>query len=94
MPTLPTADPETLPRDGVVRERGDDPARRDAFISPPAVQNHAANLLTLPDGDLGCVWFAGTQEGVPDISIWFSRLPAGSTTWSQPVKLSDDSSRS
>jgi predicted neuraminidase len=92
--TLPTADPATLPRDGVVRERGDDPARRDAFLPPPAVQNHAANLLTLPDGDLGCVWFAGTQEGVPDISIWFSRLPAGSTTWSRPAQLSDDPGRS
>lgn len=94
MTSLPTADPDTLPRDGVVRERADDPARRDAFLPVPAVQNHAANLLTLPGGDLGCVWFAGTQEGVPDISVWFSRLPVGSTTWSQPVKLSDDPGRS
>jgi predicted neuraminidase len=56
------------------------------------VQNHAANLAVLPDDSLGCVWFAGTQEGVPDISVWFSRLDG--SFWSQPVQLSDDPTRS
>ena len=36
----------------------------------------------------------GTQEGVPDISIWFSTLEPGSTQWSAPEQLSDDSTRS
>jgi predicted neuraminidase len=63
------------------------------------VQCHAANLATLPGGDLGCVWFGGTQEGVGDISIWFSRLRPGSSgeegqAWSEPVRLSDDPERS
>ena len=48
-----------------------------AYLPAPTVQSHAANLLTLPDGRLGCVWFGGTQEGVPDISIWFSTLETG-----------------
>ncbi|MDR6415505.1 exo-alpha-sialidase [Pseudarthrobacter sulfonivorans] len=65
-----------------------------AYLPAPTVQSHAANLLTLPDGRLGCVWFGGTQEGVPDISIWFSTLDAGSSQWSAPEQLSDDSTRS
>jgi len=72
----------------------DDPARRVADLPAPCVQSHAANLAVLPDGDLGCVWFGGTQEGVADISIWFSRLARGASAWSAPVQLSDDATRS
>lgn len=64
-------------------------------LPAPTVQCHAANLMPLADGSLGCVWFGGTQEGVADISIWFSRLtpgPAGG--WSAPQRLSDDAERS
>ena len=80
--------------DGVIREQTSEPGRADAFLPAPAVQNHSANLMPLPNGDLACVWFAGTQEGVPDISIWMSRLPNGSNTWSPPAQLSQDPSRS
>ncbi|WP_055551568.1 exo-alpha-sialidase [Streptomyces sp. NBRC 110028] len=91
-----TADHDTaIPLyDGRLRPRPGDPARQEAFLPAPAVQNHAANLTVLPGGDLGCVWFGGTQEGVPDISVWFSRLAPGSGTWSEPVRLSDDPERS
>jgi len=68
--------------------------RRDAILPAPQVQNHAANLAVLLDGSLGCVWFSGTQEGVPDISVWFSRLEAGASRWSDPIQLSDDPTRS
>lgn len=57
-------------------------------LPAPTVQCHAANLLPLSDGSLACVWFGGTQEGVADISVWFSRQRDG--RWSDPVKLSDD----
>ncbi|MBP2329761.1 putative neuraminidase [Kibdelosporangium banguiense] len=78
--------------DGVLRPLIDDPFRSDAMLPAPTVQSHAANLAILPGGDLACVWFGGTQEGVPDISIWFSRL--STDTWSAPVRLSDDDTRS
>ncbi|MDV8023600.1 sialidase family protein [Rhodococcus sp. IEGM 1330] len=84
--------PGDLLADGVVRDA--EPGRSDAFLHAPQVQNHAANLAILPDGAVACVWFAGTQEGVPDISVWFSRLLAGSRQWSRPVQLSDDPTRS
>ena len=69
-----------------------DTQRLEADIPALCVQNHAANLMPLPNGDLACVWFGGTQEGVPDISIYFSRLAKGSSCWTVPVKLSDDPS--
>jgi len=83
---------ESLPTDGVVRARPD--GLGEAFLPTETVQSHAANLAVLPRGDLGCVWFGGTQEGVADISVWFSRLPAGGSRWSSPVRLSDDATRS
>jgi predicted neuraminidase len=77
--------------DGVVRPT-DESGRRQAILPAPQVQNHAANLAVLPDGSLACVWFAGTQEGVADIGVWFSRLEGDQ--WSEPVQLSDDPTRS
>jgi predicted neuraminidase len=78
--------------DGVVRRRPDGLA--EAFLPTRTVQSHAANLAVLPGGDLGCVWFGGTQEGVADISVWFSRLPFGELRWTGPVRLSGDATRS
>jgi predicted neuraminidase len=67
-------------------------ARPFRDLPTPCVQNHASFLHVLPDGALACVWFGGTQEGVPDISVHFARLEAG--VWSEPVRLSDDPTRS
>ena len=71
-----------------------DSERTEAFLPSPCVQNHAANLHRLANGDLMCVWFGGTQEGIPDVSIYASRLAAGATQWSEAAKLSDDPTRS
>ena len=71
-----------------------EPGRVEAFIPTPCVQNHASFLMPLPGGDLGCVWFGGTQEGVPDISVHFSRLAPGASRWSPAERLSDDPARS
>jgi predicted neuraminidase len=87
LPALPA-----LPTDGRLRPRED--GLSEAYLPAPTVQSHAANLAVLAGGDLGCVWFGGTQEGVADVSIWFSRLPAGADTWSPAVRLSDDPTRS
>ena len=48
----------TITPDGEVKEAG---GSLYAYLPAPTVQSHAANLLTLPDGRLGCVWFGGTQ---------------------------------
>lgn len=83
-----------LDTSGKVAANLQDGARVDAYLPTPCVQNHAANLLPLPNGDLLCTWFGGTQEGIPDISAYLSRLPNGADTWTPAVKLSDDPTRS
>ncbi|MFE2597609.1 exo-alpha-sialidase [Streptomyces sp. NPDC059396] len=93
MTTTPSASPAPS-ADGVLRPHPSQPGRAEAHLPAPAVQSHAANLTVLPGGDLGCVWFAGTQEGVADISVWFSRLAQDGDTWSAPVRLSGDPARS
>ena len=80
--------------DGILRGRTGYPGQSEAFIPSPCPQNHAANLMTLGDGALGCVWFGGTQEGMADISVHFSRLAPGADRWSETVKLVDDPTRS
>lgn len=79
--------------DGRLRPRGE-PGLAEAFLPMTCPQNHAANLASLPGGDLGCVWFGGTLEGKADISIWFSRLASDADRWSEPVQLSSDPERS
>jgi predicted neuraminidase len=80
--------------DGVLRPHETEPDRIEAFLPSPCVQNHAANLTYLADGSLACVWFGGTMEGMGDISIWMSRLPAGAGRWGPAIRLTDDPERS
>ena len=82
------------PGSDCVRVLAADPGRAEAFLPSPCVQNHAANIMPLPNGDIACVWFGGTQEGIPDVSVYFSRLAAGTAQWTEAVKLSDDPRRS
>lgn len=80
--------------DGKLRMLETDSARIEAYLPSHCPQNHAANLLPLDNGDLLCVWFSGTQEGISDISVYMSRLNRGKDIWQEPVKLSQDPSRS
>lgn len=80
--------------DGMIRPAGQDSRVAEAFLPSPCTQNHASNLSVLPNGDLACVWFGGTQEGLSDIDVYMSRLPAGGDRWQQPVRLSCDPARS
>lgn len=92
-----TPSPDRAPRelfDGLLRPDRADPRRLNAYLVAPTVQSHASMLAPLPGGDLGLVWFGGTQEGVGDISIWFARLQPGSRGWSEPVQLTHDAQRS
>ena len=47
---------------------------------------HASSLIELENGDLLCTWFGGTRESHPDVQIWISRKPIGSS-WSEPVPV-------
>lgn len=55
---------------------------------------HGPGLLEAENGDLICVWFAGSFEGNADIHIVSSRLPKGSDRWEPVVDVSNDPHRS
>ncbi len=88
--------PEEIVRrmDGVIRPHGSEADRTEAYLPSPVIQNHAAYLHFLPNGDLACAWFGGTMEGRGDISIWMSRLAQQAGRWSEAERLSDDPDRS
>ncbi len=69
-------------------------SRLESYLPTVTTQSHASSLLILPNGDILCAWFGGKQEGIPDISIYVSRLPRESDTWSLAEKLSNDPLRS
>lgn len=64
------------------------------FLPTTTAQCHASNLLLRRNRDIWCAWFGGSQEGKPDISIYLSKLPAGSRTWTETVRMTHDSTRS
>lgn len=90
---LSAAEIETY-MDGLLRPHAREADRTEAMLPSPCVQNHAANLCWLADGTLACVWFGGTMEGMGDISVWMSRLPAGADRWSAAERLTDRADRS
>ena len=94
MTTQSTLPAQATAMPGRLHAADGDSARTEAYLPTATVQNHAANLITLDNGDLLCAWFGGTQEGVPDISVYMSRLAKGASSWSEPVRLSEDASRS
>jgi predicted neuraminidase len=61
---------------------------KEAYLPIIRKESHAANLLSLPNGDLLCFWFTGTQEGDSGVSIAMSRLDHDSKSWSRPVIIS------
>lgn len=95
MPSAITAKPSTIPELGTtLKVISTTSPRSESYLPSPTIQSHASNLLLLPSGDLLCAWFGGSQEGIPDISIYVSRLPSGNDTWSPAEKLSHDNTRS
>ncbi len=61
---------------------------REAYLPIIRKESHAANLLAMPNGDLLCFWFTGTEEGNSGVSIAMSRLDHNSNSWSLPVIIS------
>lgn len=67
---------------------------RERKIPTPCVSNHASNLIELGNGDLLCAWFGGSMEGSSDISIYMARYDQDRDIWRDPVRMSDDATRS
>ena len=52
-------------------------------------QCHSASIVETTKGDLVATYFGGTKERNPDVSIWVSRKPKGSKTWTAPQMVAD-----
>jgi predicted neuraminidase len=57
------------------------------FLSPPFHSCHASTIEETPDG-LVTAWFAGTDEGCPDVGIWLSRW-SPARCWTSPVEVAN-----
>lgn len=73
--------------DGVVRSSHLKGAK-EAYLPIVRASSHASNLLALPNGDLFCFYFSGTQEGESGVSIVMSKLEHDSNRWTKPELLS------
>jgi predicted neuraminidase len=71
-------------------EPSEKPPRRDVvlqefiFEKAPVPSCHASTLAETPSG-LVVAWFAGAQEGAPDVGVWLSREDRGK--WTTPVEV-------
>jgi predicted neuraminidase len=79
---------------GVLFHPPDDGLRVDALIPSLGDEDHAPSLTVLPNGDLLCVWFAGSAEGAGDVRIGLARLPAGAARWDEPRFVTESLDRS
>jgi predicted neuraminidase len=61
------------------------------FIFPPenriTPSCHASTIVEMQGGVLCAAWFGGTNEGHPDVGIWFSRREEEG--WTPPVEIAD-----
>jgi len=50
---------------------------------------HSATITEASNGDLIATYFGGTKERNPDVCIWISRKPKGSSEWLAPQLVAD-----
>ncbi len=84
---------ELLP-DGIVYENMHMHALEAFLPTGGYATAHGPGLLEAENGDLICVWFAGSFEGNGDVHIVSSRLPKGGNAWEPVVEVSGDPERS
>jgi len=61
---------------------------------PAMPMNHASTIAEMPDRDILCAWYAGTEEGARDVKIYASRLDKNTGRWSEPRVIADTPDRS
>ncbi len=54
---------------------------------------HASTLVETLDGDILCVWYAGSKEGAPDVALLGARLGPQSREWTTPRIVHDTPGR-
>jgi len=56
---------------------------------PDRPSHHCASMVETPDGDLLCVWYAGSREKAADVALMIARWSGEEESWSSPQVLLD-----
>lgn len=59
------------------------------YTEAPFPECHSATIAENSRGDLVATYFGGTKERNPDVCIWVSRKPKGSSEWLAPQLVAD-----
>ncbi len=51
--------------------------------------SHCACITEAPDGDMLCVWYAGSREAAPDVALMLGRWRRATGQWDEPQLLLD-----
>lgn len=54
---------------------------------------HGSSIAELPDHNLLCCWYAGSDECAPDVKIYSSRFDPSAKTWSAPAIVAQHNER-
>lgn len=54
---------------------------------PGVAVHHCSTLAEAPNGDLLCLWYAGSYESADDQALYLARLPKGEREWSTPERI-------
>ena len=54
---------------------------------PGVAVHHCSTITEAPNGDILCLWYAGTYESADDQALYLSRLPKGQRTWTTPERI-------
>jgi predicted neuraminidase len=54
---------------------------------PGVAVHHCSTLAEAPNGDLLCLWYAGSYESADDQALYLSRLPKGERAWTTPERV-------
>jgi predicted neuraminidase/peroxiredoxin len=54
---------------------------------PDVAVHHCSTVAEAPNGDILCLWYAGSYESADDQALYLSRLPHGERIWTTPERL-------
>ncbi len=72
----------------------EDTGRLQAYLPSAGSGNHAATLVTAPNGNLLCAWMGGEGEGTTGMNIVLSHSAPHAESWTTPTVISSDPTRS
>ncbi|NUM56937.1 MAG: exo-alpha-sialidase [Candidatus Hydrogenedentes bacterium] len=54
---------------------------------PNVAVHHCSTIAEAPNGDMLCLWYAGSYESSDDQALYLARLPKGQRIWTAPERI-------